>query len=104
MICHDYIPTLKKLKANIALEGWDIRLAAMLDYNQTWSQETETTVQLFRDPLPASGEHVVALKNQDIDKLIQASVSVFETIQDVSNFKRTGYDIVVNIVNIMFSC
>ncbi|KAL5257907.1 hypothetical protein ACHWQZ_G012750 [Mnemiopsis leidyi] len=48
-------------------------------------EETDTIVQLFRDPLPASGEHVVNLKNQDPEKLVDAALSVFEVIQDAKS-------------------
>lgn len=45
-------------------------------------EETGSTVQVFTDPLPGSGEHVVQLRNQELDQIVAAAVRVFEIIRE----------------------
>ena len=44
-------------------------------------------VQVFTDPLPGSGEHVVALKNNEADNIVEAAAAVYDLIQEVRKIR-----------------
>jgi len=46
-------------------------------------EDTDTRVQVYTDPLPGSGEHVVGLRNEDKEQLIAAALKVYELIQEI---------------------
>ena len=50
-------------------------------------QETSTFVQVYTAPMPNSGEHVVSLKNDQLEPLAAAARKVAEAIQEVSVFE-----------------
>ena len=50
-------------------------------------QDTGTLVQVFTDPLPGSGEHVVALKNNEADSIVEAAAAVYDLIQEVRKIR-----------------